>query len=163
MPQRPHEHKAVAQPVIRPADVAVSAPHLDTEGKTMNNTDIVRDIYAAFGQGRIADILGRIADTTTFVQPGGRQIPWAGVYSTPAEVGAFFRKLDAAVAVSAFEPEQYVESGDTVVAMGRWAGTAKPTGKPYASTWSMTWKLKDGKVYFYEAYEDTAVIAEAFN
>jgi ketosteroid isomerase-like protein len=127
------------------------------------NTDIVKGIYAAFGEGRIGDIVGRMADQTNFIQPGGAAIPWSGAYRSPAEVSAFFGKLDAAVSVSEFTPQEYVEAGDTVVAIGRWAGTAKPTGKPFASTWSMTWKLKDGKVYFYEAFEDTAVIAGAFN
>jgi len=128
----------------------------------MSHTEAVKAIYAAFGEGRIGDIVSQIADETTFIQPGGPDIPWSGTYRNPAEVNDFFGKLGAAVAVSEFTPEQYLESGDTVVAIGRWAGHAKPTGKPYASTWAMTWKFAGGKVSFYEAYEDTDVIAAAF-
>jgi ketosteroid isomerase-like protein len=127
------------------------------------NTETVRDIYAAFGEGRVADIVARIADATTFIQPGGSSIPWSGVYKRPSEVAEFFGKLGAAVDVKAFTPEEYVEAGDTVVAIGRWSGTARSTGKPFESTWSMTWKFRDGKVWYYEAFEDTAVIAKAFN
>jgi hypothetical protein len=128
----------------------------------VSNTETVKAIYAAFGEGRIGDIVAQIADSTEFIQPGGAEIPWSGAYKTPAEVAGFFGKLDAAVSVSSFTPEQYLEDGDTVVALGRWAGTAKNTGKPYTSTWAMTWKLRGGKVYFYEAYEDTAAMAPAF-
>ena len=128
-----------------------------------SNTDAVRDIYAAFGEGRIGDIVAKMAEPTVFIQPGGADIPWAGTYKSAAAVTEFFGKLDAAVQVTEFVPEQYVETGDTVVAIGRWAGAAKPAGKPFASTWAMTWKFRDGKVYFYEAYEDTAVIARAFH
>jgi ketosteroid isomerase-like protein len=126
------------------------------------DTDIVRGIYAAFGEGRIGDIVGRMADSTTFIQPGGRDIPWAGTYRTPAEVEAFFGKLALAAEVTDFTPQEYVEQDGVVVALGKWAGVAKPTGKPFASTWAMTWKLKDGKVWFYEALEDTDAIAQAF-
>jgi len=126
------------------------------------NTEAVKAIYTAFGEGRVGDIVGRMAEPTVFIQPGGADIPWAGTYRTGAEVADFFGKLDRSVAVTEFTPEQYVESGDTVVAIGRWAGKAKPTGKPFASTWAMTWRFRDGKVYFYEAYEDIDVIATAF-
>jgi len=127
-----------------------------------DETQIVRDIYAAFGQGRIGDILAKLADDIVFIQPGGPDIPWSGTYRGGGEVGRFFVKLDEAVAVEAFEPREYVAQGDTVVAMGAWSGKAKATGKPFACTWSMTWKFRGGKVAFYEAYEDTAILAPAF-
>ena len=126
------------------------------------NTDIVRGIYTAFGEGRISDIVARMADDTTFIQPGGGDIPWAGTYRTPAEVEGFFGKLAGAVEVTEFTPQEYVEQDGVVVALGKWAAVARPTGKPFASSWAMTWKLKDGKVWFYEALEDTDTIAQAF-
>jgi ketosteroid isomerase-like protein len=126
------------------------------------NTDIVRGIYAAFGEGRIGDIVARFADQTTFVQPGGRDIPWAGTYRTPAEVEGFFSRLAGAVEVTEFTPREYVQQDDVVVALGTWAAVARNTGKPFATSWAMTWKLRDGKVWFYEALEDTDTIAQAF-
>jgi ketosteroid isomerase-like protein len=126
------------------------------------DTDIVRGIYAAFGEGRIGDIVARMADSTTFIQPGGRDIPWAGTYRTPAEVEGFFGKLADAVEVTDFTPREYVEQDGVVVALGVWAGVARRTGKPFDSSWAMIWKLRDGKVWFYEALEDTDTIAEAF-
>ena len=49
-----------------------------------------------------------------------------------------------------------------MVALGAWSGKSKATDKRFASTWAMTWKFRGGKVWFYEAYEDTAQIARAF-
>jgi ketosteroid isomerase-like protein len=126
------------------------------------NTDIVKGIYAAFGEGRIGEIVARIADATDFIHHGGDAIPWSGNRTSPAAVAGFFQDLAAAVTVTEFTAAEYVETGDTVVALGRWGGVAKSTGKPFSSAWSMTWKLRDGKVYFYEAFEDTASIAKAF-
>lgn len=126
------------------------------------NTAIVQDIYAAFVEGRIDDILSRLADRLAFIQPGGDEIPWSGTYRTPGEVAGFFTKLDQAVEVQHFEPRQYVESVDTVVAMGAWGGVWKATGKAFACDWSMTWKLRDGKVYFYQAFFDTATVSRPF-
>jgi len=126
------------------------------------NTQTVRDIYAAFAEGRIADILATLGDDVTFIQPGGADIPWSGTWKGPAGVGDFFARLAAVADTRRFEPEQYLESGETVVALGQWAAIARATGKPFASSWAMTWKFKDGKVDFYEALEDTSVIAKAF-
>jgi uncharacterized protein len=126
------------------------------------NTEIVKEIYAAFGQGRIGDIVGRIAEATDFIHPDCEDVPWSGHRRTPPEVAGFFDKLGAAVEVIEFVPERYVEQGDTVVALGRWAGTARPTGKPFATAWAMVWTFKNGKVTYYRAFEDTAAIAKAF-
>src|SRR5689334_18958196 len=93
----------------------------------------VKAIYTAFGQGRISDILARLADDVTFIQPGGPEIPWSGTSHGPAEVGQFFAKLDAAVSVDRFETREFLHGGDTVAALGFWSGTAKRTKKPFSS------------------------------
>ena len=125
------------------------------------NTQIVQEIYAAFGEGRVGDIVARIADDADFIHSGGETIPWSGNYKGPARVAQFFADLAGAVNVTEFTPNQYVEAGETVVALGRWGGTARATGKPFTSSWAMVWKLKDGKVSYYEAFEDSATIAKA--
>jgi uncharacterized protein len=102
-----------------------------------------------------------MADGLDFIHCGGGDIPWSGNRKTPADVAPFFADLSDTVTITEFTVHQYVEAGDTVVALGRWGGAAKPTGKPFTSSWAMVWKLSDGKVVFYEAFEDSATIAKA--
>src|ERR1700730_10288188 len=54
------------------------------------NTQIVQEIYAAFGEGRVGDIVARIADDADFIHSGGEAIPWSGNYKGPARVAQFF-------------------------------------------------------------------------
>jgi ketosteroid isomerase-like protein len=123
--------------------------------------DSVRAMYTAFGQGRISDILANLADDVTFIQPGGPDIPWSGTSHNPAEVGQFFARLDAAVSVDRFEPQEFLESGDTVVALGFWSGRAKRTGKPFGSDWAMVWRFRGDKVCYFQSFLDTSTPARS--
>ena len=69
----------------------------------------------------------------------------------------FFVKLNAAAAIEQFEPREFVGDADTVVALGFWSGKSKTAGKPFSSDWSMTWKFKNDKVAYYQAFLDTTV------
>jgi ketosteroid isomerase-like protein len=60
-----------------------------------------------------------------------------------------------------FVPERFVTEGDTVVALGRFAGRARATGRPFASHWAMEWTFKDGAVKSCRVHEDTAALAAA--
>jgi ketosteroid isomerase-like protein len=122
----------------------------------------VKDIYSAFAQGRIADILDRLSDDVVWIQPGGPEIPWSGTATCKGDVATFFVKLDAAAAIDEFEPREYVGDADTVVALGFWSGKSKTAGKPFCSDWSMTWKFRDDKVAYYQAFLDTSTLAKQF-
>jgi ketosteroid isomerase-like protein len=133
--------------------------------RSMSSNELVKmvqEIYAAFGQGRISDILDQLGDEMVFIQPGGPEIPWSGTSRSRNEVAQFFAKLDAAVAVERFEPRDYVSSADTVVALGFWSGKSKATGRPFSSDWAMVWKFRNGKAYYFQSFLDTSTLAKQF-
>ncbi len=129
----------------------------------MSKTAAVQAIYKAFAEGRVADIVAQVTSDVIWVQPGTGAVPWAGTWLGPDRVNTFFVTLDSLVEVKSFEPRQFVETGDTVVALGHWDCIAKPTGEPFASDWAMTWKFRGDKVCFFQAYLDTAEVARGFN
>ncbi len=77
-------------------------------------------------------------------------------------MAGFFGKLDAAGAIERFEPREYLSADDTVVALGFWSGKSKTAGKVFSSDWSMTWKFRNGKVVYYQAFLDTSNLAKQF-
>src|SRR3954471_7188202 len=94
-----------------------------------DNTRIVQEIYAAFGRGDVASILGALADQFDWYHHGPIEvIPWAKERHTKEEVAEFFTVLDQTVTFEQFEPRQFVAQGDTVIALGWWRAKAKATG-----------------------------------
>ena len=128
----------------------------------MSNTAAVQAIYKAFGEGRVKDIVDQVTSDVIWIDPGTGAVPWAGTWLGPDRVTAFFSRLAETVNVEKFQPREFVESGDTVVALGYWEGRSKAADQPFASNWAMVWKFRDGKVCFYQSYMDTSEVAKAF-
>jgi hypothetical protein len=95
-------------------------------------------------------------------QPDHPEIPYGGSRRGKAAVRDFFKQV-AQVQVASFEPLEYVASGDRVLAIGRWSGQARPTGKSFKSEWIMSWVVRGGKVKHFRAYEDSAAMVAAFS
>jgi uncharacterized protein len=127
------------------------------------NIQTVQQIYADFGQGNIPAILDRVNPDVDWVNAGPTAVPYARKRRGLNEVRDFFSAVAAAVEVQTFEPREFFASGDRVVVLGAWSGRAKPTGKAFASEWTMAWTVKAGKVTSFRSYEDTHVLAAAFS
>ena len=126
------------------------------------NIQTVQQLYAEFGQGQIPAILARLSPDVAWVNAGPESVPYARQRRGVDAVQSFFGTLAANVDVQTFEPKEFFASGDRVVVLGAWSGRAKPTGKTFASEWTMAWTLRDGKVTSFRSYEDTHVLAAAF-
>jgi uncharacterized protein len=136
---------------------------INTRRVMMSNTrnvETVQNIYAAFGQGRIPDILERLTGKVVWIQPSG--LPWSGTSIGKNEVGSFFGKLDKAVTVERFEPRKYFSAENDVVVLGYWSGKSKTAGKAFESDWVMTWAFEGDKVSHFQAFMDSADLAKQF-
>ncbi len=126
-------------------------------------TGIVAEIYANFGRGNVPGIVDTFADDIRFVHAGGSMIPYAKERHGKAAAAAFFADLAGSVDISRFEVREYVEQGNSVVALGHWAGRARSTGKSFATDWAMLWAFDGTKVKFYQGFEDTFAVGQAFS
>src|SRR4051812_26347592 len=108
---------------------------------SQSNIDIVKNCYAAFEREDIAAILALLADNVEWTTPG-EGIPTEGTRRGPAEVARFFELVGSTWNFTTFEPREYVASGDAVVATGRYAGTARTTGRPVDAERAMVWKIR---------------------
>jgi len=125
----------------------------------MNEQAVVELIYAAFQRGEIQTILDQLAQDVFWRQPAS--VPWGGDYVGPAEVGAFFAKLNEIVETTGFEVEDNLAVRDGIVTYGYYASRNRATGKTSRVRFVFRWQFKNAKVFRYEALLDSAPIVAA--
>lgn len=125
----------------------------------LDNIDRIQRIYDAFGRGDVAFILDQLAEDVAWVTHLDAVVPWSGTFSKRADVQRFFDAIFASVEIDAFEPQEWVADGDTVISIGRFAGHSRTLGKPFDTRWIFVWKLAGGRVRSYEQFHDSAIAA----
>ena len=128
---------------------------------TDENIRAIEAIFEAFGRGDIPYILDQLTDDVRFVAHLDSSVPWTGEYAGKANVPSFFQALGGSVEVSDHPVNQLVAQGDTVVAIGDVSFIVRSSGKAGSSSWVYIWKLRDGKVYSYDQFNDPG-LAQAF-
>lgn len=124
----------------------------------MSNLDIVKRLYAAFGEGDVpavlssfdASIAWREAEGNPY-QPSGE--PWIG---PDAVLENLFVKLGEDWDDFTVHQESFHDAGGVVVMEGRYTATFKATGKSLDAQVCHVWALQDGKVTSFQQYADTA-------
>jgi uncharacterized protein len=119
----------------------------------------IQEIYGAFRRGDIASIIGQLTDDVVWVTHFEPIVPWAGDYSGKDNVPRFFQAITDSVDVEAFEPDEFVAQGDTVVSLGMFACRVRATGKSARTRWAFIWKFRDGRISSYEQFHDPAISA----
>jgi len=124
------------------------------------NTKIVQDGYAAFARGDIQTLLSLFDDGIRWhaVKGGSKDVPQAGERVGKAAVAEFFALLPEVQTFEQFEPRQFIAQRDKVVALGRYRGTSKATGRSYESDFAMVFTVQNGKITAFEEYTDSAAI-----
>lgn len=123
---------------------------------SQENVALIRAIYDAFAAGDIPGVLSRMnpgivwneaenflyADGNPYVGP---DTILAGVF---ARIGAEWDGFEA-------RPEEILDAGNTVVALGRYRGTCKATGRAMDAQLAHAWRVAGGKATQFQQYTDT--------
>jgi uncharacterized protein len=120
------------------------------------NLQLVQELYGAFGRGDVPAILGKLTDDVVWYDPGPPEVPHAGRYGGPREVGSFFGRLTETLDIEDFAPAEFLAQADRVVVLGSIRARVKDTNRAYDNEWAMAWTLRDGKVAGWQIDEDTA-------
>lgn len=126
----------------------------------MSNLTSVRAVYDAFAKGDVPAVLGFLNPDVEWTEAEG--FPYGGTYVGPQAVleGVFMRlgtEWDGFAAV----PDEFIDGGDAVVALGEYSGTYKATGKSFRANFAHVWKVKDGKAVGFTQYVDTLIVRRA--
>ena len=131
----------------------------------MNNANLalVQDLYAAFGRGDIAVILGALDPNCRWEVVGRTSdFPTLGARKGRGAVQGFFDGLRQHVRISEFSPKEFLVADGKVVVLGHWAVTVKKTGRAVAGDWVHIFTIRAGQVTDFRAFSDTAKLAEAY-
>ena len=121
------------------------------------NSQTVESFYAAMGRGDIPtaistldpQIVWREAENFIYADHS----PYVGV---DAVLSGLFARLGGEWDNFSAVPDQIVDGGDTVVALGRYGGVYKATGAKMNAQFVHVFRFKNGKVVEFQQYTDTA-------
>jgi uncharacterized protein len=130
------------------------------EAMTQSGIHVVQELYrvALAGQEEtiaqlvIPDMVWEILES----------FPHGGIYAgIPAIFGQFLPKLQADFHDWHAQPDELIDAGDTIVALGHYSGTLKTHGVHIVAPFCHIWTLKNGKIARLRQCADTATFAPA--
>jgi hypothetical protein len=124
---------------------------------SQTNVDLIRSLYEAFARGDGPAILS--AMDPGIVWNEAESFPYAdrNPYVGPMAVAeGVFGRIGAEWDQFQVIPGGILDAGDTVVALGRYTGTYKATGKKMNAQFAHVWRVSGGKVTAFQQYTDTA-------
>ena len=125
----------------------------------MNNADLIRGMYSSFASGDVPAVLALFDLEISWTEAAG--FPYAGTYIGPnAVLEKVFMRLATEWDGFAAVPDEIVDGGETVVALGNYSGSFKATGKSMRVPFAHVYKLKDGKIVSFVQHTDTLKVSE---
>ncbi|MBL8559375.1 MAG: nuclear transport factor 2 family protein [Hyphomonadaceae bacterium] len=121
------------------------------------NVAIIRKLYDAFAVGDVPGVLGAMSPSIVWNE--AENFPYAdgNPYVGPEAVanGVFMRcgtEWDGFTVTI----DEILDAGETILALGRYSGVYKTTGKAMNAQLAHVWRIKDGKIAQFQQYTDTA-------
>ena len=124
-----------------------------------SNGEIIKGLYDDFATGNIAGVLGSLDENIEWTEAEG--FPYGGTYTGPnAVLENVFMKLGSEWEGFSSVPNQFVDGGDVIVALGTYSGKFVKTSKSMKVPFAHVWTLRDGKIVKFVQYTDTLVVAK---
>jgi len=129
----------------------------------VENTQVVQDLYAAFGRGDMPSILGLLDQEIDWHFVGRPEdVPFAGQRRGHQEMIDFFSTVAQTCEVLAFGPNEVMNIDDHVISLGNERVRVRDTGQVFESDWVHIFTVRNGKVVQLREFYDTATMAKAF-
>jgi ketosteroid isomerase-like protein len=120
------------------------------------NVAVIRGLYDAFAVGDVPGVLGRMSPDIVWNEAENFTYADRNPYVGPnAIVEGVFMRIGADWDGFTVKPEEILDAGDTIVALGRYTGVHKATGKSLHAQMVHVWRVKDGKATAFQQYADT--------
>ena len=130
----------------------------------LNNDNIrmVQQVYAAFSEGDIEEVLRRLCSDVVWSEPENPFNPAAGSYRGHAGFLEWIRIGRESEEIQALEPTRFLVDQDGVAVVGHMRCRAKTTGRTYESDFVHLVTLRNGKISAFQEFFDTHAAGEAF-
>jgi ketosteroid isomerase-like protein len=127
-----------------------------------NNTQLVKQAYENFKKGDIPSVLNFFSDDIQWELDEVENVPFSGSRHGKEEVRKFFDELSDAQHVLQFDPQEFIAQDELVVALGHYAWSVRSTDRMYESDFAHVFSIRDGKIFRFREYFDTAAAAAAY-
>jgi ketosteroid isomerase-like protein len=126
----------------------------------MNNLELIKNLYQAFAQGDIPAVLQSFDEDIEWTEAEG--FPYGGTYRGGAAIlENVFMKLATEWDGYQATPDEFLDAGDRIVALGNYSASYKATGKSMNVPFAHVWTLQNGKIMKFVQYTDTLKVSEA--
>lgn len=126
------------------------------------NIETVRELYNRFAKGDGAGVLALLDADVVWIEADNFPYADKSPYKGPQAVAAgVFGRIVAEWNGWAVEPEELLDAGDKIVALGRYSAVNKKTGKRINAQMVHVWALANGKIVRFQQYADTLAVARA--
>ena len=126
----------------------------------MGNVDTLRQGYEAYGRGDLEAAMEPWHDDIVWENPNAQQLPRPGVHEGKDAVRELLQEFPSYWDELSVSPDEFVEDGDTVVALGHVEAKAKETGRDIKYPFVHVWRFRDDKVERMQNLFDTALVGE---
>ena len=128
---------------------------------SQENVDMIRELYESFGKGDIPAVLGQMDEKIDWRGAEGH-IYYDGnsLIGPQAVLDGVFMRIPGDWDGFTVSPEEFLDAGDHVVALGTYTGKYKETGKDLRAQFAHLWGVKGGRVVRFQQFTDTRQFAE---
>jgi ketosteroid isomerase-like protein len=128
---------------------------------SMSNVAAVKGIYEALGSGDIPAALERMSPAIVWNEADDFPYADGNPYVGPqAVLEGVLARIGGEWDGFGVHAEEVLDAGDTVVALGRYSGSYKATGKAQDTQFVHVWRLQDGKAVAFQQYANTLHVAK---
>lgn len=124
-----------------------------------SNLETVKKVYESFARGDLPAVLSLMHDEIEWNEPDS--IPYGNQVGPQAIAQNIFGRVIQDVADFTVTPAEFVDGGDTIVSIGRYRGRGAKTGMTIDTPFVHVWRIRDGKLSFFQTYTDTKVWVDA--
>jgi ketosteroid isomerase-like protein len=129
---------------------------------SQENVAVIQGIYEGFAAGDVGAVLGAMSPDIVWNEAENFPYSDGNPYVGPQAIaeGVFARCIGEWDGF-AVELEEILDAGDTIVALGRYGGSCKATGKAMNPQLVHVWRVAGGKAVGFQQYVDTLQVARA--
>ena len=129
---------------------------------SQENVALVRGIYDAFAAGDVPAVLGAMSPDIVWNEAENFPLADRNPYVGPnAILEGVFARLAADWDGFAVGVDELLDAGDAVVALGRYRGTNRATGRAIDAQLVHIWRIEDGKAKAFQQLTDTLQVGRA--
>lgn len=125
------------------------------------NTQLVKEAYAAFGRGDVAGVLSCLSPQVDWEVAAVPGLSFTGRRKGNDQVAEYFRQADEERGIREFLPKEFIAQGNKVVVLGSGAFTVKHTGRDFDSDWVHVFTVENGHITAFREFLDSHLASEA--